>query len=556
MGYNLTTMITIKFSSEEKSLEVKEGTLPLDLIENFSGDRERIMAVKVNNLITSLTKPLRINCTVEAVYSTSNDGAEVYRRSLCFMMAAAASKLFPTARLLIAHSLGYGYYYTVEKSTPITKDEIAALKAEMDSLVRQDLPITRELVSYTEAIELFEKEGLKESRKQLEYNCPAKIVINSLKDFSDLDFGPLVDRTGKLQVFELTPYDEGLLLRFPFPKEVDKVPEFKDSPKIFEIFKKYKEWGRKLGITSTASINELVAKRKINDFIDITETFQNHTFADVASMIYERGNVKVVLIAGPSSSGKTTSAKKMALQLQALGYNPKVISLDCYYVGRDRNPKDENGNYDYECLEALDIDLLNQNLIDLFAGKDVAIPSYNFDLGQRYYTGEKMHLDENDILIMEGIHGLNDKLTPLIKPEFKFKIYLSALTQLNLDDHNRISTSDNRLIRRIVRDSRFRGKSAAETIGMWDSVQRGERKHIFPFQNNADAVLNTALDYELPVLKVYVEPLLRMVKPTQTEYSTASRLLDFLSYFSPVPEDYIPKQSIVREFIGGSSFHY
>ena len=281
------------------------------------------------------------------------------------------------------------------------------------------------------------------------------------------------------------PYDDGFLLRFPKAENPENLPEFEDSPKIFDIFKHYKKWGKLVNVTSVASLNEIVSRKKINDFIDICETYQGQNFAKVAQMIHDRGNVKVVLIAGPSSSGKTTSAFKMALHLRSIGYTPKTISLDCYYVGRDKNPKDENGNYDYECLEALDIELLNQNLIDLFAGKEVEIPSYNFDLGQRYYTGETMQLGKSDILILEGIHGLNDKLTPLIKPEFKFKIYLSALTQLNIDDHNRVATSDNRLIRRIVRDANFRGKSAAATIGMWESVQKGERLHIFPFQNSA-----------------------------------------------------------------------
>ncbi|MDE5613998.1 MAG: nucleoside kinase, partial [Treponemataceae bacterium] len=252
----------------------------------------------------------------------------------------------------------------------------------------------------------------------------------------------------------------------------------------------------------------------------------------------------------------TTSAKKLSLHLQALGYTPRVISLDNYYVGRDRNPKDENGNYDYECLEALDIPLLNQNLVDLFAGKEIQVPSYNFDLGQPYYTGKTMKLRPHDILIVEGIHGLNDRLTPLIKNEYKFKVYLSALTQLNIDDHNRVPSRDNRLIRRIVRDAKFRGKSAAATISMWDNVQKGENLHIFPFQNNADAVLNTALDYELAVLKVYADPLLRCVSPEQKEYAEASRLLQFLDLFSPMAADYVPGQSIVREFIGGSMFKY
>ena len=547
--------ITLHFPSN-KEIKVESGIKGTELLDYFEGDPAKILAVQVNNELLSLTRPIEVNAHLEPVYNNTKDGSSVYRRSLCFVLAAAAHSLYPSTRLLVGHSLGYGYYYTLDSGKPITKTEIDALKKETQRLIDENLPIQSKYISYADAITLFESLGLKETRKQLNYLCPPRVLINTLDGFSDMFFGPLIPRTGQLTVFDLMPYGEGFLLRFPTSSEPDSLPEFSDNPKLFAIYKRYKEWGKRLGVTSAASLNELINERKINDFVDITETFQMKCFADIADQIQKRGKVKVVLIAGPSSSGKTTSAKKLSLQLQALGYNPKVISLDCYYVGRANNPKDENGNYDYECLEALDVQLLNQNLIDLFDGKTVEIPSYNFELGERYYTGSTMQLGPNDILVMEGIHGLNDKLTPLIRPELKFKIYLSALTQLNLDDHNRIPTSDNRLIRRIVRDSRFRGKSAAETISMWESVQKGERLHIFPFQNNADAVLNTALDYELPVLKVYAEPLLRCVTPFQPEYEEASRLLRFLNNFSAVPATSVPTQSIIREFIGGSAFHY
>lgn len=327
-------------------------------------------------------------------------------------------------------------------------------------------------------------------------------------------------------------------------------------PKLFSVYKQYKEWGRIIGVTSVASLNQLVYNRKTKDFINITETLQNKQIADVADQIHERKNVKVILIAGPSSSGKTTTSKKLAMQLQVLGYTPHVISLDDYYIGRDKTPKDENGDYDYECLEALNIAQLNEHLLDLFAGKEILMPSYDFKEGKQYFTGKTLKLEEKDILIMEGIHGLNDKLTPRIPNELKFKIYLSPLTQVNLDDHSRISTSDNRLVRRIVRDAQFRGKSAADTIKMWPNVQKGERLHIFPFQNNADVMLNTALDYELCVLRVYAIPLLRCVTPLQPEYAESSRILRFLDNFYSIPADCVPGQSIIREFIGGSDFKY
>lgn len=540
---------------ENKKIQCHFGTQGTELLSKFKKTSSPLMALRLNNEILPLSWRMLTDGKLEPVYLNSKDGVAVYRRTLCFILAAAVHKLFPEKRLLIGHSLGSSYYYTFDDS-PAEKQQVELIKSEMRSIVQQNETIQTLITSYEAACELFEKNGLKDTRAQLEYRCVPQVTVNTLGSFSDIFQGPCSLTTGQIKFFDLLPYDEGFLLQFPSEKEPEKLGEFSDNPKIFEIYKKYKNWGKTVNVKNAADLNRLILKRKVNDFIDITETFQSQNYAKVAEQIHERKNVKVVLIAGPSSSGKTTSAKKLALHLQAFGYNPKVISLDNYYVGREKNPKDENGNYDYECLEALNIELLNQNLNDLFDGKEIKVPSYNFDLGQPYYSGETMRLAQNDILIMEGIHGLNDKLTPKVKNEFKFKIYLSALTQLNIDDHTRIPSSDNRLIRRIVRDSRFRGKSAADTIGMWQSVQKGELLHIFPFQNNADAVLNTALDYEIPVLKVYASPLLHAVKPNMPEFSEARRLLRFLDNFDQIPETYIPKQSIVREFIGGSSFHY
>ena len=547
--------ITITFP-DKASIVVENGIKPLTLLNHFEQSGRKILAVKVNNEVCSLEDTVDISAELAPVYADSADGAAIYRRSLCFVLATAAHNIFPNARLLVGHSLGYGYYYTLDTGKALTAAEIASLKKEMERIIKEDEPIESGYMSYKDACDLFEKLGLVETRKQLNYHCPPRIAVNTLETFTDIYFGPLVASTSEVSVFDIMQYHEGFLLRFPTSRKPDELPVFEDQPKLFEIYKKYKDWGKLLGVTSAASLNQLIHDNKVKDFIDITETLQVKCMADIADMIHKRGIVRVVLIAGPSSSGKTTTSKKLALQLEAIGYKPKVISLDNYYVGRERNPKDENGNYDYECLEALDVPLLNQNLIDMFDGKKVEIPSYNFHEGARFYTGETMELGPNDILVMEGIHGLNDKLTPLIPAEKKFKIYLSALTQLNLDDHNRIATSDNRLIRRIVRDAQYRGKSAADTISMWENVQKGEREHIFPFQNNADAMLNTALDYELPVLKVYADPLLRCVSPLQPEYAEASRLLEFLNYFSTIPGTSVPTQSIIREFIGGSSFHY
>lgn len=550
---NKTIKITYNRDKKVQTTEAPAGTQVFSFMPEFSINGTQLVAAKINNELCSLDTPLDIDCTVEPIYNNTKEGMSVYRRSLCLLLAAAAHKINAKTRLLVGNSICYGYYYTFDGD----KIPAAKLKEEMQKLISRDLPIKTDVISWIQAAELFEKLNLIETRKQLNHTCKSKVKINTIDDFSDLYFGPLVLSTGALQYFDLVEYQDGLLLRFPKTKNPNQLPEFVDEPKLFNIFNQYKEWGKRLNVTSAASLNDLVAKRKVNDFIEISETYQQKNISKIASQIIQKGTVRVVLIAGPSSSGKTTSAKKLGLELQAMGYQPKVISLDCYYAGKDKTPLDENGQPDYECLEALNVDLLNQNLVDLFAGKEITIPSYDFHTGTSYFEDKnKMTLADNEILIMEGIHGLNPKLTPKVPEQYKFRIYLSALTQLNLDDHNRISTSDNRLIRRIVRDANFRGKPAEGTIAMWPSVQKGEVLHIYPFHNNADAILNTALDYELSVLRVYAAPLLRRVNPTMPEYSEAQRLLSFLENFATIAPTSVPPRSIIREFIGGSAFKY
>ena len=547
--------ITLKLPNG-KTMQTAAGCKAQDILDLFGKEEQPVIAVRFNNEICSLAQPLNNSGDLEAVRIGSSEGSTIYRRSLCFLLAAAAAEIFPGKRLVVGHSLGYGYYYTMDTPAPLSEADVTLLKNKMNELIKGNHTIRQSFISYREAVELFEKLNMSETRKQLNFICPPQFKINTLNGFSDLYFGPLLPATGYVTHFDLMPYREGFLLRYPSTASPDRIDGFEDIPQLFNVYKRYKDWGKTLGVTCAADLNELISKRKIRDFVNITETLQNKCIAEIADQIHERQNVKTVLIAGPSSSGKTTTSKKLSMQLQVLGFNPKVIELDTYYVGRELTPKDENGDYDYEILEALDIAQLNTDLQDLFGGKEVKLPSYDFVEGKRFYTGKTMKLAEHDILIMEGIHGLNDRLTPSVPKENKFKIYLSALTQLNLDDHNRIATSDNRLIRRIVRDSQFRGKSAADTIKMWPNVQKGERLHIFPFQDNADAMLNTALDYELAVLKVYAEPLLRSVTPLEREYAEAGRLLRFLNNFSPLPANFVPGQSLIREFIGGSEFKY
>ncbi|OJF77535.1 MAG: nucleoside kinase [Treponema sp. CETP13] len=547
--------ITIELSNG-KIIKKNNHCKIYDIIDNFDTDISKIVGVRMNNQICAFSATIENSVQIEPVFINTPDGSAMYRRSLCFILAAAAHTLFESKNLIVGHSLGHGYYYTFDGEKSVSQEILDKISNKMNEIVAADNKIIQSYLSYTEALSLFEKLKMKETLKQMKYICPPRVRVNILNDFSDLYFAPLVPSTGYLQYFELMKYKEGFLLRFPETTTPTEIKPFHDIPQLFNVYKRYKDWGRLVGVTSAASLNEMLFSGKMKDFISITETLQNKNIADVATMIANKKNTKLVLIAGPSSSGKTTTSKKLAMQLRALGHTPRLISLDNYYLGREKTPKNENNEYDYECLEALDIKQLNKDIIHLFEGKTVEIPSYDFSKGARYYNGEKLCLNPNDILVLEGIHGLNEKLTPLVKAENKFKIYLSALTQLNLDDHNRIPTSDNRLIRRIVRDYNFRGKTASETIRMWPNVHKGERLHIFPFQNNADVMLNTALDYELSVLKVYAEPLLRCVTPLEREYSEACRLLRFLDNFPEISEVSVPSHSLIREFIGGSAFKY
>ncbi|MDR0314171.1 MAG: nucleoside kinase, partial [Treponema sp.] len=385
-----------------------------------------------------------------------------------------------------------------------------------------------------------------------------KVLVNQCGGFNDLYIAPLLHRTGLLTAFDLMPYHEGFLLRFPPTGKVMDLVAFEDSPELFDVYSEYKKWGRIVSVQAVGHLNRIISSGTIRDYIRITEAFQEKKLAEIADRIYEKKEtVKAVLIAGPSSSGKTTTAKRLSIALRVMGIEPIAISLDDYYVGTDKTPRDAKGEPDYECLEALDIPFLNEQLLSLLAGEEATLPIFDFKTGRRRESGgRKIRLDRRTMLVIEGIHGLNDALTPQIKRETKFKLYVSALTQLNLDDHNRIPTSDNRLLRRMVRDSQFRGVKAEKTFKMWPSVQRGEKKHIFPFQNGADAAFNSALDYELAVLKFYAEPLLRSVKPGMKDYAEAVRLLAFLEHFAPIPPQYVPGQSILREFIGESDFKY
>lgn len=518
--------------------------------------RVPIVAAFVNNEVRALTYRLLINAEIKPIYIDSPTGQLVYRRSLGFTLAIAAHRALPEHRLLIGHSLGNAYFYSVEGGgTPA--DLVTVLDNEMRRLVEQDLPIRRGVTAYQDALTYFSEHGMRDAALLVERHNYSEVPVYRCGDFMDLSHGPLVSRTGVLTSWRIEPYEDGLLLLFPTAEKPTMIEPGPRSERLFEIYREYKEWGRVLGISSVGQLNLLTERGEIKDFIRINEALHDKKIAAIADRILAHGSSeKAVLIAGPSSSGKTTFTKKLAVHLQVVGFTPVMISLDDYFVPRDRTPRDEDGNLDFEHLEAINVELLNEHLVRLFAGEEVQIPTFNFKTGQPEYLGRAVRIPNHGVLVMEGIHGLNDRLTPRIPPEKKFKIYVSALTQLNLDDHNRISTTDNRLIRRMVRDHRFRGHSAVDTLAMWPSVRRGENRNIFPYQDSADAAFNSALDYELGVLRNHAEPLLRHVKPYHEVFHEAVRLQRFLRNFTTIPEKLVPSESILREFIGDSGFHY
>jgi uridine kinase len=533
------------------------GTKAQDILEGMGGEASKAIAVFLNNQVSSVHSRLEINTEIAPIFTDSPEGSKVYRRSLCFLLAIAARELFPSRRLVVGHSLGNGYFYSFDGEAGIGQADLEALAARMREIVAQDHPIHYRHISYTDAVEHFARNNQPDTALLLSHLNAPSIPVNECRTFMDLSVAPLAPSTGFLKSFELIAYKTGFLLRYPHVGDGEAIAPFEDSPVLYSVYAEYKRWGKILGVSSVGALNEIAMGKGIKGFIQVAEALQNKKIAEIADKIAEhRGAIRVVLIAGPSSSGKTTFSKKLAIQLKVLGYEPRNVSLDDYFINRDSTPLDEKGEPDFECLEALDVELLNDQILALLAGKEVELPRYDFKMGRRKPEGQVMRLGERDVLIIEGIHGLNEKLTHLVPRTQKFKIYISALTQLNLDDHNRVPTTDNRVLRRMVRDHAFRGHSASTTLKMWPSVQRGERRHIFPYQNSSDVAFNSALDYELAVLKVYAEPLLKTVKPDVREYSEAARLLAFLENFAPIHAQHVPGDSILREFIGGSDFRY
>jgi len=550
--------VEIRLPSGEKK-RYGQSTTTKDIIKDFShlDQADPIVAVRLNNEIVSLTYPIPVNGEAEPVTLNSVDGTILYKRTLCFLLAIAAKQLYPRRRLIIGHSLGAGYYYHIDGYDRVESKDLEKLRGRIRKIVRENHHIEHIAISFKEALEYFNRNDQPDTALFLKYQSKSKFLMYRCGEYMDLAHGPLLSRTGLLKTFDICNYPPGFLLRFPVQGGGTTIPPFQKDPVLFSIYQEYKSWGKILNMSCLGHLNQLIMQGNVREFVQVAEALHDKKIASIADCICEKRDiVKLVLIAGPSSSGKTTFSKKLAIQLRVLGRNPVMISLDNYFLPKDQTPLDADGKPDFERLEAIDIPQLNTDLKRLLDGEKVEIPSYSFITGKRKESGMVLELPSRSVLILEGIHGLNDKLTPVIKREQKFKIYVSALTQLNLDDHNRISTTDNRLIRRMVRDFQFRGHSALDTLKMWSSVGRGEDKYIFPFQNSADVAFNSALDYELSVLKSYAEPLLRTVKPDVREYSEATRLLSFLESFLPIKPTLVPPLSILREFIGESGFTY
>ena len=507
----------------------------------------------VNGRLRELNKKIKSDCELSFVTTADRDGRRTYRRSVVLLLQRAIYDVYGSmTQLHVMHSLGEGYYCQLEKS--VTEHDIDRIVCSMYSFVEKDLPITKHSAKTQYAEQLFKEKGQHDKERLLHYRRSSRVNLYELDGVVDYFYGFMAPSTGMLKYFDIVPYESGFVLLFPGANSRSVEP-LVTSNKLFHTLDDSREWSKMLGIGTIGSLNDAIAAGRGQEIMLLQEALMEQKIGNLAAQIASDDKKKFVMIAGPSSSGKTSFANRLSIQLIAKGRKPHPLSLDDYYVDREFCPKNPDGSFDFECLESIDIKLFNEDMNRLLKGESVDMPSFNFKTGKREYRGRKLTLGADDILVIEGIHGLNDRLSQLIPSEHKFKIYISALTQLNIDEHNPLSTTDERLIRRIVRDARTRGTNAMETIAMWPSVRKGERENIFPFQEQADVMFNSALVYELAVLKVYAEPLLFGIERDCPEYLEAKRLLKLLDYFLPMPADGIPNNSLLREFVGGSCFN-
>ena len=549
-------LYTVIVDGEERQYEA--GTTYQQIAEEFQDRYENdIVLVFADGKLRELRKKVKRNCAISFVTTSEEIGIQTYRRSMCLMLVKAVHDVGgqdQVKKVRIHYSVSKGYYCTVEGNLKLDQAFLDQVEEYMKHMAEQRMPIKKRSISTDNAVDLFEKYGMTDKAKLFEYRRSSSVNIYRMNEFEDYYYGYMVPDAGYLKYFKLYLLEEGFVLQMPEASSPKKVPDFEPQMKLFQVLKESTRWGDMQNIENVGDLNERITKGDEHEAILVQEALQEKKIAEIATMIAERSQVKFVLIAGPSSSGKTTFAKRLAIQLRVNGLIPHAIGADDYFHNREDTPLDADGNYNFECIEAIDTELLNRDLNELLKGKEVAMPTFNFKTGKREYRGNTMKLGKNDVLIIEGIHCLNDALTYELPKENKFKIYISALTQLNIDEHNRIPTTDGRLIRRMVRDARTRGTTAQQTIAMWPSVRRGEEENIFPYQEEADVMFNSALIYELAVLKQYAEPILFGIDKHCKEYPEAKRLLKFLDYFVGCRSEIVPTNSLIREFIGGSCF--
>ena len=549
-------METIEVEINGKKYQMSKGMTLEEISKEFQKEfKYPILLGKVNNRLRELTKVITHDSTIEFYDLTSKEGNSSHISGLTYVLIYAVKKLFgEDADIIIQHSLDKGIYF--ETTFRLTENRIKNLKETMKNIIDADMPIIRTTVDRGEAIKYFESKKDDTKAGVMSYTTNGYVTLYRLGNYYNYFYNLMPHSTGKVKDFDLTYIKEdGFVLQFPTIYQSSKIPVYKHHPHMFEVFQECRDWAKIIGVENSVDLNRVKKKKKINDLIRIDETLQSNRLLNVAREINKRREeIKIVLMAGPSSSGKTTTSRKLRMFLESFGLHPKVLSMDDYFVEREDTPLDEEGKQDYECLEAIDLKLFDKQIEELLKGKTITIPTFNFALGKKEFNSE-MTLGKGDILLIEGIHALDSKILTNIPRAKKYKIYISALTELNIDNHNRVSTTDNRLLRRIIRDNRTRNNNVEHTLKSWDSVRKGEEKYIFPYQDDADFTFNSALIYEIGVLKTYVEPLLYSVPQDSPYYEEAKRLIEFLRLFLPIPADVIPQDSILREFIGGSCFH-
>lgn len=545
----------MKIQFDEKIIETEEISIQDLLSEEIQNSKYAIVGAIFNNEYVNLDYKIKKDGKVELINTKSKQGAKIYRTTLIYILAKAFEKICPNEKLVTNYQLNNAMFCDVE-NFEITDEFIEKLSEEMKSIIQKNLPIKQVIMTREEAKEFYEKNDTPKGRLQYDLEENKKIYMYFCEDYYNYCYGTMANRTGVVPVFELVKYNNGFLLRYPKSNEPEKLPKMIQSKKLAWALNEYKDIHRILNVETVYRLNKAVTENKIKDYIMLDEALHEKKIAGIADKVAKNRNVKMILIAGPSSSGKTTFAQRLGIQLRINGIKPVTISVDNYFVERKDTPRDENGNYNFEDIEAIDLKLFNEHLSQLLNGEEIDVPKFDFKVGTKKYDGTKMKLEDDEILVIEGIHCLNDKLTSSIDKDKKYKVYISALTVLNMDRYNRISTTDNRLIRRIVRDHQFRSYSAKDTIRAWSNVTRGEEKNIFPYQEEADSIFNTSLIYELGVLKRFAIPLLEEISQEEQEYAEAKRLINMLKYFKEIPADYVPTNSLLKEFLGGGDFKY